>query len=77
MSSRLGALIYWQGFFLKKIAQYRHLFVYFRSFQTYIIQKLLVSAGFELGSSEYLEEEQADHLTTTSSQFIALFDSSF
>ena len=40
-------------YFFKKIGPPRTLFIYFRSFQTQILQKkLYASAGLELGSSE-------------------------
>ena len=57
----------------KKMGQERPLFLYFRSFQKHLTEKLQASAGFELRLPEYMH---ADHYTTTLAHYIMTFKQS-
>ena len=55
------------------MGQERPLFLYFRSFQKHLTEKLQASAGFELRLPEYMH---ADHYTTTLAHYIMTFKQS-
>ena len=59
--------------FFFKMGQPRSLFVYFRSFQTQILQKKTVGVSRIRTRIVRVEGEHADHLTTTTTHFLLCF----
>ena len=59
--------------FFFKMGQPRSLFVYFRSFQTQILQKKTVGVSRIRTWIVRVEGEHADHLTTTTTHFLLCF----